>query len=179
MPPTVRSAAAIVATVALVLPVAVYGSSPSGHTAMLSLSATQSALAFSRCMRSHGVPNFPDPASSGVIPKETPQQLGVSNSQFQTADRGCQHLLPNGGQPTPGELRQSWSDFLKFAQCMRRHGVSNWPDPSRYPPHPERPYFDLQRAGIDPTAPQLSIKIHACLPLLHGNNPQRLGQGGQ
>jgi hypothetical protein len=177
-PLTTRAAAATIATAALALPAAVHASSGGGHTALLRSSATHSALAFSRCMRSHGVPNFPDPAGGGVIPKETPQQLGVGGSQFQAAERACQHLLPNGGQPTPSALRQSWSDFLKFARCMRRHGVSNWPDPSRSPPHPERPYFDLQRAGVDPNSPQVSTKLHACLPLLHGNNPHRLGQGG-
>ena len=136
---------------------------------------TQKALAYSRCMRSHGVSRYPDPASSGAIPKVSAQQLGVSGAQLQAAQRDCQHLVPNGGQPTPAALQQSWTDFLKFAQCMRGHGVSSWPDPTRYPAHPDRPYFDLQRAGIDLNSPQISAKIHGCLPLLHGNNPQHLG----
>ncbi|MGH2851737.1 MAG: hypothetical protein ACRDLP_14110 [Solirubrobacteraceae bacterium] len=61
---------------------------------------------------------------------------------------------------------------------MRRHGAEGWPDPTRYPRHPDRPYFDLQRAGIDPNAPQITTKIRTCLPLLHGTNPQHLGGGG-
>ena len=187
-PPTARTAVAIIATASLALPVAAFGASPPStvaggsprarESALSQSTTTQKALAYSRCLRSHGVPKFPDPNSSGVLPKETPQQLGVSSSQLQTAQTACRSLLPNGGSgPTPAALQQSWSDFLKFARCMRSHGVSNWPDPTRYPPHPDRPYFNLP-AGIDLNSPQVSTKIHECLPLLHGNNPQRLGQGG-
>jgi hypothetical protein len=61
---------------------------------------------------------------------------------------------------------------------MRAHGVANWPDPSRYPQHPERPTFALQSTGIDANAPLVVTRIHECEPLLHGNNPQRLGEGG-
>ena len=117
-------------------------------------------------------------AAGGQLVKETPQQLGVSSSELQTAQRGCIHLLPGGGQPTRAELQQSWHDFLTFARCMRRHGVPNWPDPTRYPQHPERPTFDLQSVGIDPHSHQVNAKIHDCETLLHGINPQRLGEGG-
>jgi hypothetical protein len=65
--------------------------------------------------------------------------------------------------------------LLAFSRCMRSHGVRSWPDPTRYAPHPERPFFNLSAAGINPNAPQIIPKIHACLYLLHGNNPQRLG----
>ncbi len=67
--------------------------------------------------------------------------------------------------------------MANFARCMRRHGVPNWPDPTGYPPHPVRPTFELQLVGIDPNSPQISTKIHECEPLLHGNNPQHLGEG--
>jgi hypothetical protein len=188
--PAARITVAIIAAAGLAMPAVVSGAGPSASTvaagasiargiALSQLTTVQTALAYARCMRSHGVPKYPDPTTSGALPKESPQQLGVSNEQFQIAARDCQHLLPNvGGGPTPAALQQSWSDFLKFAQCMRRHGVSNWPDPTRYPAHPERPYFDLQRAGIDPNSPSISTRIHACLPLLHGTNPQHLGGGG-
>jgi hypothetical protein len=169
-PRPVRVAAAVAAAAALAAPAVASAGSQT--------TAVQQALAFSRCMRSHGVPKFPDPTSSGAIPKESLQQLGVSSSQLQAAQRACQRLLPNGGQPTPAALQRSWSNFLRFAQCMRRHGVESWPDPTRYPRHPDRPYFDLQRAGIDPNAPKITTEIRACLPLLHGTNPQHLGAGG-
>jgi hypothetical protein len=149
-------------------------SSPSGTRMSAQVS---NALAFSRCMRAHGVPGFPDPASSGAIPKVALQQLGVSSSRFQSAQSACNHLLPNGGQPTPAALQQSWSDFRAFARCMRRHGISSWPDPTPYPRHPERPTFDYESVGIDPSSPPVMRSARACVPLLHGVNPQRLGGG--
>jgi hypothetical protein len=149
-------------------------SSPSGTRTSAQVSKT---LAFSRCMRAHGVPGFPDPASSGAIPKVALQQLGVSSSRFQSAQNACSHLLPNGGQPTQAALQQSWSDFRAFARCMRRHGISSWPDPTPYPRHPERPTFDLESVGIDPSSPQVTSSARECLPQLHGVNPQRLGGG--
>jgi len=168
--------AAVVAAAALALPAA---ACTGGQSSTGSGSSTNSQeLAFSRCMRSHGVPSFPDP-TAGRIPKETPLQLGVSSSQLQSAESACISLLPSGSSgPSPAELQQSWSDLTNFARCMRSHGVPNWPDPTRYPTHPERPTFDLQPVGIDPNSPQISTEIHECQPLLHGNNPQHLGDGG-
>ena len=138
-----RTAAAIIATAGLALLAACSGSpstgsggSPNaGGPANPPSANSQKALAFSRCVRSHGVPNFPDPTSSGGVPKETAQQLGVSNSQLQAALKACQHLLPNTGNvdDNPAALNQWWSLMLHFAQCMHSRGVPNWPDPSPYP----------------------------------------------
>ena len=54
----------------------------------------QMVLAYSRCMRSHGVPNFPDPGSSGQVPKGSVQQLEVSDARLQAAQEACLHLWP-------------------------------------------------------------------------------------
>jgi hypothetical protein len=177
------AAAAIIATASLALLAAACSGGPSatgsGGSSNAAGSTSSQQLAFSGCMRSHGVPSFPDPTSSGGIPKETAQQLGVTISQFESAQSACVRLLPNGGSgPTAAELQQSWSDMANFARCMRAHGVPSWPDPTRYTAHPERPTFDLQPAGIDPSSPQFTTQIHECEPLLHGNNPQRLGEVG-
>jgi hypothetical protein len=87
--------------------------------------SSPTALAFSRCMRGHGVPSFPDPASGGVVPKVSLQQLGVNGSEFQAAQRSCQDLLPAGTDDMfpPGEVQQLLIAMLRFSQCMRSHGV--------------------------------------------------------
>jgi hypothetical protein len=78
-------------------------------------------------MRLHGVANFPDPDSSGQLPKRTPQQLGVSSSQFEAAETACRHLLPNGplppgGEPTQAELRKMERNALpRGAELARLH----------------------------------------------------------
>src|SRR6185312_9666674 len=152
-PPPARTAAAIIATAALALLTAACSGSPSstgsggstnaGGPANSPSTNSQKALAFSHCVRARGVPNYPDPGSSGGIVKETAQQLGVSNSQLQAALNACQHLLPNTGNvdDNPAALHQWWSQMLDFARCMHSHGVPNWPDPSPYPQDPVRPTF--------------------------------------
>jgi hypothetical protein len=125
--------------------------------------ASPSAVAYSACMRSHGVPNFPDPNGSGEIPKATAQQLGVSSSQYQTAQTTCAHLLPNSGEVSQAEIQQMMSGMRGFAQCMRSHGVSNWPDPST--DRAGYPIFYLQDK-IDENSPQIVTTIHTCQPLL-------------
>jgi hypothetical protein len=59
------------------------------------------ALRFSACMRSHGEPSFPDPASNGSF--TLPSGLDAESPQFQNADKACQSLMPNnpGGETAP------------------------------------------------------------------------------
>jgi hypothetical protein len=144
---TARTTAAIIATAGLSLLAAACGSSPGSHVAQLGSTATQStssptpsassahqndAIAFARCMRSHGVPNWPDPNSSGAFDKSklTPQQLGAGTSRVQAAQSACNHLLPNGGSgPNAARVQYMRALGLRYARCMRRHGVPNLPDP--------------------------------------------------
>jgi hypothetical protein len=128
-------------------------------------SANSQLLAYSACVRSHGVPNFPDPDSSGRIRKMTPEQLGVSSSQLQAAESSCGYLL----QPTQAQEQQVTSGMLDFARCMRSHGVPNWPDPTFLSGAPgtdgaNMPVFNIP--GIDPNSPQVSNAADACMHLL-------------
>ena len=185
-PSTARTAAGIIAAVGLALLTAACGGNPSATASGGSSNAggsarSQPAVAFSGCMRSHGVPNFPDPSSSGGVPKETAQQLGVSSSQLQAAQHACQHLLPNTGNidDNPAALHQWWSQMLHFARCMHSHGVPNWPDPSPYPPDPVRPTFNLHAAGIGfhlgaqpgniVNSAQIEAKVRQCDSVVHQN----------
>ena len=184
-PSTARTAAGIIAATGLALLTAACGGSPSstgsGGSSDAGGAANQREVAFSHCMRSHGVPNFPDPSSSGGVPKETAQQLGVSNSQLQAALTACQHLLPNTGNidDNPAALHQWWSQMLHFARCMHSRGVPNWPDPSPYPQDPVRPTFNLHAAGIGfhpgaqpgniVNSPQIEAKVRQCDLVVHQN----------
>jgi hypothetical protein len=146
----VRNPAVMIAAAALALLATACGSSPSssgsGGSSHPGRAATSpSAVAYSACVRSRGVPNFPDPGSDGQVPKADPQLLGVSSTQLQLAQRTCQHLYPaNSGTLSASSLRQCYESGvcppalvqqaldagLKFADCMRSHGVLNWPDPT-------------------------------------------------
>ena len=109
-------------------------------------------------MRSHGVPNYPDPNSRGVLVKESLQQLGVSSSRFQSASSECNHLLPNGGSGlNPAEVQQARAQGLQFSECVRSHGVPNFPDPGSDGRIP-----DPATVGIDQGSPKFEAANQAC-----------------
>jgi len=168
-----RTGAAIIATAALALLAAACSDSPSstgsGSSATASGSANSKAAAYAECVRSHGVPDFPDPDSSGGFDKTTVSRLADGNSQFQTATHTCAHLLPSGSGSTDAAavVRQEWNGMLNFARCMRSHGEPNWPDPTPYPPRPSDPTFNLP-ASIQPV-PQIISKMDECLRLVPNN----------
>jgi hypothetical protein len=181
-PRTARTAAAIIVTAGLALVAGCGGPSATGSGGSSNAggsASSHSAVAFSGCMRSHGVPNFPDPSGGGGVPKETAQQLGVSNSQLQAALTACQHLLPNTGNvdDNPAALHRWWSQMLHFARCMHSHGVPNWPDPSAYSQDPQRPTFNLHAAGIGfhlgaqpgniVNSPQIQARVRQCESVVH------------
>jgi hypothetical protein len=159
------------------------GSPVAGGPAKLGSGNSQQALAFSQCMRSHGVPKFPDPSSTNEtpsgLPKVAPQELGVSGPQFQAAENACRHLLPNDGQSTPSASQQTLSHLLDFARCMRSHGVASWPDPipvSAQAPAGAPPYpFDLNGLpGLDTRSfsPQITTAMNNCFRLTHLTDSQ-------
>ena len=151
--PAAGTAAASVATTALVLLVAACGSGPSSTVPRPGPSAggsatSPSALGFSHCMRSHGVPRFPDPTAGGGVPKFSLQQLEISSTQFQAAEQACQDLLPAGADDVfpPGEVQQLLVGMLNFSRCIRSHGVPGWPDPTTG--SEGRPVFLLSAHGF-------------------------------
>jgi hypothetical protein len=88
-----------------------------------------SAVAWIQCVRSHGIPDFPGPDSSGQILKVTSgQQVGVSDSVFQAAQSACEDLWPY--RQAPALTAQEQRDYLKAAACLRSHGITNFPDPT-------------------------------------------------
>ncbi|GEM_PF-492506 len=188
-PPAIRIAA-ILTTVAMALLAAACSSPSSAGTgspsaagpassspAAGSSATAQSAVAYSQCMRANGVPKYPDPASGGQLPKGDAQAFGVSDAQYQAAQRTCQHLMPTSGSfdqqsqecieagdCPPALVQQMLTADRKFAQCMRSHGVPNWPDPTL--DANGAPVFKVSAAGITHTqthSPPMEVVIMACL----------------
>lgn len=90
-----------------------------------SSSTTAGPLAYSECMRAHGIPKFPDPNSNGGIEFNA---SGVDPATYEAARRACASLR-GGGSGNAG-APQNLASELKFAKCMRAHGVPNFPDPN-------------------------------------------------
>jgi hypothetical protein len=134
----------------------------------------QKALAYSQCVRSHGVPNFPDPNSNGVIvmPAGSGGSQNLNSPQAQSANKACQHLLPNGGRISQAQQQQDLSQMLKFARCMRSHGLPNFPDPTTAGGGVS---LNLRGSGIDKRSPLFQSAQKACQSQL----PGRPGGAGQ
>ncbi len=92
-------------------------------------------------MRSKGVPAFPDPSPGGGFVFHAGSGIDPSSPTFRAADAQCRKLMPGGGPPGPGSTTHPSAQWLahmeKVAQCMRRHGVPDFPDPrTSVPPDP-------------------------------------------
>jgi hypothetical protein len=165
----------IIATIGLSLLAVACGGSAGSHVAQLGSIATQGvassppsaasahqsdAVAFAHCMRSHGVPNWPDPNRSGVFDKSklTTQQLGAGTSRIQAAQSACNPLLPNGGSgPSAAQVQHMRARGLQFSRCVRSHGVPNFPDPGRDGRIP-----DPAGVGINQGSPAFEAANRAC-----------------
>jgi hypothetical protein len=176
-PPAARAAAAIIATAAVALLAAACSGSPSatgpgGSPNAGGSASSPSALGLSRCMRSHGIPDFPDPNGRGQIPEETAQQLGVSDSRLHTAASACQSLSPKQ-LPAP-VTAQEQQDYLRAAACMRSHGITNFPDPafSGGGVHLNIP------SGIDTSSQQFNQARQACEKFIPAGLPYSGSQSG-
>jgi hypothetical protein len=191
--PTARTTAAIIATAGLVLLASACSGGGSstrsgGSPRAEGSSSSTSAIAYSACMRSHGVPNFPDPDRSGQLPKGDAQQFGVSTAAYQAAQLACRHLLPTGGSLQQQEqhcwenhdcpqalVQQMLTADRKFAQCMRSHGVPNFPDPTL---ESDGPVFYITRAGISDAEShthQFEARLDECERRVGGNAPYQFG----
>jgi hypothetical protein len=121
-------------------------------------------------MRGHGVVRFPDPGSSGVIPKVSLEELGVSRSKFLVAQRGCQRLLPGSSQSSQVGVQQVMTALVNFARCMRSQGLTNWPDPlaESDPGQPGTPGFPRSMPDVNQDALQVEDATSRCQHLLAG-----------
>lgn len=193
-----RTVAALLVTVGFAWLAAGCGGSSGSHVAQVgtttqssSISATSPAsaqaqrVAFSGCMRSRGVSNYPDPDSSGQVPKGGAEQFGVSTSRYQAAQQACRHLLPTRGSLHQQEyqcmqnsdcpsalVQQMLGADRKLARCMRSHGVPNFPDPTA---DAHGPVFDITKAGISDAAShtrQFQTDLTLCGRLAGGNAPE-------
>ena len=169
----ITKTATIAAAAGVALLAAGCGGSPasSAHAAGPARAAVnsdyQKAVAYSQCMRAHGVPNFPDPDSKGriMITGSGSGQTGPGSPAFRAADNSCKHLRPSGGPSGQGNQLAA-QQMLKFAQCMRSHGVPNFPDPVI-----SGGGVQLKLTGINPSSPQFKSAQRACQSLAPGGAP--------
>jgi hypothetical protein len=128
------------------------------------------ALAFARCMRSHGVTNFPDPSGGrlSIQVQRTPNSTSVNGVEvngpvFHAAMQACRSYLPNGGHPSAAQTARAKAQALAMSRCMRSHGVPNFPDPQfQSGPGGAGVGIKLDGSGIDPNSPSFQAAQKAC-----------------
>jgi len=157
----------VITVMAAVILLAACGGSPS-TTGSGGAQTSASVATYTQCMRSHGVADYPGP-TNGQLPKIfSGQQVGVSDSRLSTAQKACQALWPYQGL-TQAQLQQQLTQDVKFAQCMRSHGLPGFPDPTA---QDGRPVFEISSTGgIDLHSAQVLAKAHECLHVLPPGAP--------
>ena len=116
------------------------------------------ALAYAQCMRDNGYAEFPDPTpGEGMRFLITPG----SAARFEKAAAVCRDLAP-AGMRDEGVTPEQLEGLLKLAQCVREHGVPNFPDPSA------DGGFDVGKVSTGPDDPKLRAAMDACRGLSGG-----------
>lgn len=150
--------------------------SPTSKTTASASSKRASALAYSRCMRKHGVKDFPDPGPDGEISIDATPGSDLKGPKFEAADDACKSLMPKQGQgKDPSVVRAA---ALKYAKCMRAHGIKKFPDPNK-----DGGIQISTGPGLDPNSPRFKAADKTCKHLLPaggdgGSNHHGAG-GGQ
>jgi hypothetical protein len=132
-------------------------------------------LAFSKCMRANGVSDFPDPAPGGGPGFNIPAGIDQYAPAFHAAQETCQKLIVGGDTPGNGAppSEETLTKLRTIAKCMRRHGISRFPDPR--PTRPVNPKlgkytvitdfdgaFLLFPAAVNMEAPAYKQALTAC-----------------
>jgi hypothetical protein len=120
-----RIALAAAATLVFAVALAACGSSGANKP----VSAADAAFKFSRCMREHGIKNFPDPQISGgstrlTFRAKSGEPGAPTPRRMEAAQNACKHFQAAfAPKLTPQEKVAREEEVEKFAACMRGHGV--------------------------------------------------------
>ena len=81
-------------------------------------------VAYSNCMRHHGVPTFPDPDRQGNLVITPADHIDPSSPQYLHAKAACKQYAPTSGSGmTPAQQKQALARLTRYAECMREHGI--------------------------------------------------------
>ncbi len=113
----------VIAIIACGAPSSVTGSQPSRN-------AAQVWHSYAQCVRDQGAPDFPDPLvdDQGRARFRDDTARAAAQRAPESAMTACASFLDRlpasarDDAPTPQQM-------LRLAQCMRSHGLDDWPDP--------------------------------------------------
>lgn len=152
--------AAALAAVSLLAAACGGSSGPAASTAHET--AYQRELAYAACMRAHGLPSFPDPQSNGTFNSTRQNASDFHGPQFLAANKSCAHL--EGPGMTLAQQQRFTSQALKFAACMRAHGITNF----QASVSQGSGQVGVGAQGANPNSPQFLSAQRACRHLMPG-----------
>ncbi|MFI0357845.1 hypothetical protein [Actinomadura sp. 9N407] len=114
---------------------------------------TSQYVKFAQCMRQNGVPDWPDPVD-GTKFRLPLGKIDPNTPQFKAAAKKCEPLRPPEWTAPKDPANQA--KMLKYAQCMRKNGVPDFPDPQG---------GVLDPGGINPESPQYKAADQKCQSL--------------
>ena len=142
-------------------PSSISGTSSSG-TGGESAAYVSDKLGQARCLRAHGVPNYPDPNASGGPPNA--KQL-IASPQGQAAVRACSYWGNRIHNDVAAQNQAVMGEYVRFAQCMRAHGLPNFPDPV-YAEWRVEFVLSASQDGFDAHSPRVLAKARQCESVL-------------
>ncbi len=151
-------------------------SSSKSSTAGTTGAQFQARLSLAKCFRAHGI-NVPDPSPGGGVAGGGGGIFrtlrNYSQAQIDSARQACQQYFSQAFPQlnlSPAQRAQLQQQLVKFAQCMRSHGI-NVPDPQ----FNSGGGFGFRQAfrSIDRNSPAFQSAMQACQSLR-----PRFGRGG-
>jgi hypothetical protein len=170
----VNKVSVLLAVSAAALALAVTGCDGSGDSKSSSSGskvnpALEQAVKYAQCIRENGVTDFPDPDKNGrfVIAAGGPDR---SSPQVKKAKQACKSQEPPGVEDDPAQIAQAQKEWLKFAQCMRRNGIPDFPDP-------QDGRLLVPKDRINVNTPQFKKALNACRDVSHVGGGSENGNG--
>jgi hypothetical protein len=108
----------------------------STSTPNAALAKSDVTLKLAQCMRTHGVPNFPDPSPGGGLQISWASGINPASPAFLSAQEACRRYAPPGAHGPGPMSAPERRHAVAFAECMRAHGEPDFPDPTIGAPTP-------------------------------------------
>src|SRR6516162_9037405 len=134
------------------------GSSSSGAGGVSAAYASD-RLGLARCLRAHGVPNYPDPNASGQEPPGAKQL--TFTPQGQAAVGACSYWDNRIHDDVAAQNQAVMGEYVRFARCMRAHGLPDFPDPVTAEWRVEF-VLSASQDGFDAHSPRVLAKARQC-----------------
>jgi hypothetical protein len=135
----------------------------SGSAGSVAASPSGAYQQYSRCMRAHGAPFWPDPSTRGggyqyrITARILAQEHGPA---WNAALAACAKHAPPQLPFTEAQLAAARGKLLNEIRCVRAHGFPGWPDPVVNPN--DITFLPPHGVNVNHPSPRLLAAEQAC-----------------